>query len=99
MREVSCPQEFGLGTPSQPAWTALLVNDGRLIARVFAVRQREWRSRQEGRAGRLRLPCKHRGEQARDGDLLPSRWNQIGFAASGPLATADQRVPAAGHSR
>jgi hypothetical protein len=32
------------------------------------------------------------------GILLPSRWNQIGFAASGPLATAEERVAAAGQT-
>ncbi len=64
---------------------------------VFAVGK--WRrAGAEGGAGRLRLPSKHRGEQAHNGDLLPSRRNQIGFAVSGPLATAEHRVAAAGQT-
>jgi len=38
--------------------------------RVFAV-GRWWREGAEGGAGWLRLAWKHRGEQARDGDLPP----------------------------
>ena len=31
-------------------------------------------------------------------DALPSRWNQIGFAVSGPLTTAEDRIAAAGQT-
>ena len=65
---------------------------------VCAVGRCEWRAGAESRAGGVGRLRKHRGEQARDGDLLPSRWNHVGWCASGPLATAEEREAAAGQA-
>jgi len=64
---------------------------------VFA-RGAGWVESAEGGAGGMRLPRKHRGEQAHDGDLLPSRWNRDGYEASGLLATPEDRIAAAGQT-
>jgi hypothetical protein len=58
-----------------------------------------WRwSGAESGAGGVSRPRDQSGEQARDGDLLPSRWNQIGWCVSGPLATAEHDRAAAGQT-
>jgi hypothetical protein len=48
--------------------------------------------------GQIEVGVRRRGEQARDGDLPPSGWTLVGGCASGPLATSEHRVAAAGQT-
>jgi len=64
---------------------------------VFAV-GRSWRKGAESGAGGLRLAVKTQRGAGPFGNLLPSRWNQSCVAASGPLATAERQVAAAGQT-
>ena len=66
--------------------------------RVFAVGERQWREGAESGAGRLRLAVKTHKGAGPFGIPLPSRWNHVGWCVSGPLATAEKRVAAAGQT-
>ena len=65
---------------------------------VLASGRSGWRAGAARRADRLRLLTRHRRKQARDGDMLRSRWNHAGWCVSGVLATAEHGVAAAGQT-
>ena len=87
-------------TRSRGCGSGLPVGASRLIGRgcirgwrvAALVESGGWCGQVESRRGR------HRGEQARDDDLLPSRWNHVGWFVSGLLATPPHREPTAGQT-
>jgi hypothetical protein len=99
LRRTSCPWLSLQATRSRGYDSGLLVGACRRIGRV-CIRGRmpvvvggcgEW-------FGQVKTAVKTQRGAGPFGVLLPSRWNQIGFAMSGPLATPEHRVAPTGQT-